>query len=146
MDQYRLGGISSRFVGRRFRHASQLRCRILQLWNPGHRTSSSAQNFRQTARLEDVLSIYPNGFTPYEAIRENDVELTAGIKGKDLLGWNWDLSGTAARDTVNVYTLHSVNPTYGNLSPTNFYDGADIFSSFTDNLDLHRKVNIAALP
>jgi iron complex outermembrane receptor protein len=112
----------------------------------GHRTSSSGQNFRQTARLEDVLSIYPNGFTPYEAIRENDAELTAGIKGKDLLGWNWDLSGTAARDTVNVYTLHSVNPTYGNLSPTNFYDGADIFSSFTDDLDLRRKITIAALP
>jgi iron complex outermembrane receptor protein len=112
----------------------------------GHRTSSSAQNFRQAARLEDVLSIYPDGFTPYESIKENDAELTAGFKGKNLLGWDWDLSGTVARDDVNVYTLHSVNPTYGSLSPTNFYDGADTFSSFTDNLDLRRKISFAGLP
>ena len=112
----------------------------------GHRTSSSAQNFRQAARLEDVLSIYPDGFTPYEGIRENDVDLTAGIKGKDLLGWSWDLSGTAAKDTVNVYTLHSVNPTYGSLSPTNFYDGADIYETIAENLDLHRRFNVATLP
>jgi iron complex outermembrane recepter protein len=112
----------------------------------GHRTSKSAQNFRQAARLEDVLSIYPDGFTPYEAIDENDAELTTGIKGKNLGGWDWDLSGTVARDDVKVSTLHSVNPTYGSLSPTNFYDGANVFSSITDNLDLHRKVDIAAHP
>jgi iron complex outermembrane receptor protein len=111
-----------------------------------HRTSTSAQNFRQTARLEDVLSIYPNGFTPYEAIRENDAELTGGIKGKDLGGWNWDLSGTAARDEVDVYTLHSVNPSYGSLSPTNFYDGADVFTSYTGNLDVRRNIDVASLP
>jgi iron complex outermembrane receptor protein len=110
----------------------------------GHRTSSSAQNFRQAARLEDVLSLYPDGFTPYEAIQENDAELTAGIKGKDLLGWEWDLSGAVARDNVEVYTDHSVNPSYGSLSPTNFYDGANIFTSFTDNLDLRRKLALAA--
>jgi iron complex outermembrane recepter protein len=112
----------------------------------GHRTSSSAQNFRQAARLEDVLSIYPDGFTPYEAIKENDAELTAGIKGRKLAGWDWDLSGTVAKDDVNVYTRHSVNPTYGSLSPTSFYDGADTFSSITDNLDVHRKTDIASFP
>ena len=96
--------------------------------------------------MEDVLSIYPDGFTPYEAIRENDAELTAGIKGKNLLGWDWDLSGTVAQDNVDVFTRHSVNPTYGSLSPTNFYDGADSFSSITNNLDLQRKVSLATLP
>jgi iron complex outermembrane receptor protein len=111
-----------------------------------HRTSQSAQNFRQQARLEDVLSIYPDGFTPYEAIREDDLELTGGIKGKDLLGWDWDLSGSFAQDDVDVYTLHSVNPTYGSLSPTNFYDGANSFSSVTDNLDLRRSINTPVLP
>jgi iron complex outermembrane receptor protein len=110
----------------------------------GYRTSSSAQNFRQAARLEDVLSIYPNGFTPYEAIQENDAELTAGFKGKSLFGWDWDLSSTVAQDNVKVDTLHSVNPTYGNLSPTNFYDGANFFESVGENLDLHRKVDLAS--
>jgi iron complex outermembrane receptor protein len=112
----------------------------------GYRTSSSAQNFRQPARLEDVLSIYPNGFTPYEAIQENDAELTAGFKGKSLLGWDWDLSSTVAQDNVKVNTLHSVSPTYGNLSPTNFYDGANFYESVSENLDLHRKVDLASFP
>ena len=121
----------------------------IQLYGFGtfaHRDSSSAQNFRQEARLEDVISVYPNGFTPYEAIKENDAELTGGIKGGKLLGTDWDLSGTLAQDHVGVYTLHSLNPTYGTLTPFNFYDGANIYTSFNDNLDLHRKIDFDSFP
>ncbi len=112
----------------------------------GFRTSSAGQNFRPPARNEVIRAIYPDGFTPYEALRENDFELTAGLKGKEALGWNWDLSATYGQDSVGVYTLNSDNPTYGLLTPVNFYDGTDYFAATTVNLDLRRTFNFGTLP
>jgi iron complex outermembrane receptor protein len=111
-----------------------------------YRTSSADQNYRPPARNEVIRAIYPDGFTPIEAIQENDFEVTSGLKGRDLAGWDWDFSGTFGRDDVDVYTRNSNNPTYGLLSPTDFYDGANIFAASTINFDLRRSFELGAIP
>lgn len=111
-----------------------------------HRGSTAVQNYRPPARNEVIRAIYPDGFSPIEQIKEDDYELTTGIRGSDLAGWAWDVSGTYGRDLVNVYTLNSDNPTYGALSPTNFYDGANALWATTINVDLHRSITFGAIP
>jgi iron complex outermembrane receptor protein len=105
------------------------------------RKSSAPQNFRHPSRDEVVRAIYPNGFTPIEAIDERDYELTGGIKGA-LAGWDFDLSTTYGDDKVDVYVRNSINPTYGLASQTNFYIGQHDYSAWTSNLDFKRGFDI----
>lgn len=102
------------------------------------RTSSAPQNFRQPNRDEVVRAIYPNGFTPVEAIKEEDYGITVGLRGDDLAGWNWDLSTTYGRDVIDISVYNSINPTYGTASQTSFYIGQLSYSDWTSNLDLRR--------
>jgi len=102
------------------------------------RTSSAPQNFRQPLRDEVVRALYPDGFTPVEAIKEVDYETTGGLRGDDLAGWDWDLSSTYGRDIVDVYVFNSVNPTYGLASQKDFYVGQHDYSAWTTNLDIKR--------
>ena len=104
----------------------------------GNRVAYSPQNYRDGARISGTTSngatVYPlpAGFTPLEAVREEDFSLTGGFKG-DLSGWNWDISLTYGRDSSARYTLDSVNPSLyaeiqaANVSPVSpqrdFYDG-----------------------
>src|ERR1700761_4464247 len=66
------------------------------------------------------------GFTPIEALREDDYGYTAGIRG-ELDSWHWDLSGTYGKDHDRIYTLNSANLSLfkdTHTTPTNFYDGS----------------------
>jgi iron complex outermembrane receptor protein len=102
------------------------------------RTSSAPQNFRHPARDEVVRALYPNGFTPVEALKELDLEATAGLRGEDVAGWDWDLSTTYGRDIIDVYVFNSVNPTYGLASQKDFHVGQHDYSAWTSNLDIKR--------
>ena len=103
-----------------------------------HRRADAPQNFRTPTRDTNVRAIYPDGFAPVEQIRENDFALTGGLKGQDLLGWDWDFSSSYGRDQVDAYARNSLNPTLGAASPTSFYDGRLDYSAWTTNLDLRR--------
>ena len=111
----------------------------------GLRHSQGFENFRYANGNNDPpydWGIYPDGFEPREAIHEVDFSATAGIKGPDLYGWNWDLSGTYGKDDAAVFTLNTLNATLGPSSPTHFYDGSWIASELTANLDLSRAFSI----
>lgn len=56
-----------------------------------YRFTDVNQNFRLPSRLP---AIYPGGFTPHQTTFENDFSAAFGLRGDDLLGWNWDLSST----------------------------------------------------
>ncbi|WP_374654381.1 TonB-dependent receptor plug domain-containing protein [Phenylobacterium sp.] len=103
------------------------------------RESSAPQNFRHPSRDEVVRAIFPNGFTPVEAIEEKDYEVTAGLKGK-AFDWDWDLSTSYGRDQVDVHVHNSLNPTFGLQSQTDFYIGRHEYSAWTTNLDFRRSV------
>jgi iron complex outermembrane receptor protein len=99
---------------------------------------------------------YPYGFTPEEAIDENDYGLTGGLRGV-LAGWNWDVSSTYGRDVNQFYTDDSVNTTAfakgvtnavtgysspAGYSPTTFYDGLFKTTQWTSNLDLDHEFDV----
>ena len=107
-----------------------------------HREASSIQNFRTATQLNAaVTAFYPNGFFPVMTSDEYDFGVTAGVKGKSLLGWEWDLSSTYGYDTDRIGTIKSINPVLlqntGNAQ-TNFYDGTFTSQQLTNNLDFRR--------
>jgi len=105
---------------------------------------------KELYRLPSFLpAVFPGGFQPEDTRRENDYGVTGGIKGRDFVGWSWDLSSTFGRDTVNVGLINSVNPdfytTYG-YTPTDFHITTLDSSQWTNSLDLSRPIQIGFLP
>jgi iron complex outermembrane receptor protein len=123
----------------------------------GHRDDSAYENYRTPDKVSGVTSTgvtvfpIPLGFSPKEAIREDDYSFTAGLKGA-IAGWNWDLSTTYGDDHDLVSTVNSANaqlfPVLQALSATpitpqrNFYDGSYDSSQWTNNIDISRNVEI----
>jgi iron complex outermembrane receptor protein len=108
------------------------------------RESFSFASWRRAADSTDVRAIYPDGFQPQINPHIIDVDLTAGIKGT-VGGWKWDLSDTWGKNTIDYYTIHSLNVTYGAASQTRFYDGLLGFQQHTANFDLTGQID-AGLP
>jgi iron complex outermembrane receptor protein len=96
----------------------------------------------QIYRLGNVApSVYPNGFYPVLAVHEYDFEFNGGFKGRELLGWDWDLGGSFGRDHATLDTVNTFNPnlfTSEDLTQTSFYDGAYVSSQAIANFDIHR--------
>ena len=94
--------------------------------------------FRAPSNDNNVEAIYPNGFEPRLVVDQKDYSLTAGGRGSELLGWDWDASFTQGGNRARLGLTDSVNPTYGDLSPTSFYLGSFHAGESTANLDLTR--------
>jgi len=111
-----------------------------------HRQGSSKELYRLPSFLP---AVFPNGFEPQDTRLENDFGITAGVKGKNLFGWTWDLSSTYGQDSINVDLINSVNPdfydTFG-YTPTSFHIYGIKSSQWTNSLDLTRPFNIPNLP
>src|SRR5262249_4312716 len=84
----------------------------------------------------NFASVYPAGYTPrfYGVTQEffGDV----GYKGTTSYGLNYDISGSAASNTLAVSLKNTINPSLGPLSPTNFYDGKFVQRESVFNVDL----------
>jgi iron complex outermembrane receptor protein len=107
----------------------------------GSYTRSVGENwvgYRAANNANDVTAIFPDGFEPRLITKQDDMSLTLGVKGEDLIGWNWDLSSTYGRNADNIELDNSVNPTYGLESPTDFREGMLIATEVTNNLDFRR--------
>jgi iron complex outermembrane receptor protein len=86
----------------------------------------------------------PLGFTPLEALKEDDYGYTAGLRG-DIAGFHWDLSGTYGKDRDRIYTLNSANLSLykdTHTTPTDFYDGSFTATEATFNLDITRSFEV----
>ncbi len=108
----------------------------------GKKKAEAFENYRLPSRIPRV---YPNGFSPKEAIDEDDFAFTGGIKGRDFMGWSWDLSTTYGRDKDEVMTKHSANVALFNdtgATPTEFKDGSFTATQWTTNVDLSRGYEI----
>jgi iron complex outermembrane receptor protein len=78
-----------------------------------------------------VLSIFPNGYAPVFPAALQDLSGTAGFKRTNKAGWSIDVSNTYGRNHIDLYSNNTVNPSYGDASPTSFYGGALIFAQNT---------------
>jgi iron complex outermembrane receptor protein len=108
----------------------------------GKKKAEAFENYRTPNRLPDI---YPNGFSPKEAIDEEDFGISTGIRGKLASGWNWDLSTTFGRDETDISVLHSGNISLYNdtgSTPTDFYAGRFVASQWTTNFDTSREFDI----
>lgn len=90
---------------------------------------------------------FPGGFSPQELTRETDYAVTAGVKGT-ILDTSYDLSSTWGSDTNRIYVDNSANaalyfdtstPTSKGYSPSRTYNGAFVFTQWTNNLDLNHE-------
>jgi iron complex outermembrane receptor protein len=129
----------------------------------GDKKAQSYENYRtpSTVSYQGPLTggvktyLFPLGFSPLEATRETDYELTGGLKG-EFEEWKWDLSATYGYDKVGVYTLNSANAAIaggytdilGNVipgtdaTPRDFYDGFFKATQMTSNIDINRDVEV----
>jgi iron complex outermembrane recepter protein len=85
----------------------------------GHRTAAYWDNDR---RADKIPAVYPYGFTPQQTLRENDFEVTLGLKGS-IASWDWDLSATDGRDQVALKVVNTIN--------IGLYDGTNGAVAFT---------------
>jgi len=113
----------------------------------GGYTTTTTDSAGDTVTTTEYM--YPYGFSPEEASKEEDLSFTAGLKG-NLATWDWDLSSTYGKDRVEVYTLDSMNfDLYADTgtSPSDFYDGAYVADQLTSTLDLVRDFDVGlAMP
>lgn len=123
----------------------------------GHRDASAYENYRPPSKVEGVdgdgqlVVPMPNGFSPIEALSENDYSVTGGVKGQTV-GWNWDLSTTYGEDHDNINVDDTANadlfPVLQAASPTpiaaqrDFYAGSFDTTEWTNNLDVSRDFDV----
>lgn len=94
-------------------------------------------NFRQANANGNIVELYPDGASARAGLKQRDFQYTVGGSG-DVAGWHVDLSSSFAHDRVRLYTANSLNPSMGPESPRDFYLGSQIFTQWTNNLDVTR--------
>ncbi|GLQ83139.1 ligand-gated channel [Gluconobacter sphaericus NBRC 12467] len=111
-----------------------------------HRDVDAPGFFRTSNNDSNVRAIFPNGFSPHLTAEENDFQVNGGLRGKNLLGWSWDLYTTYGRDQLRFGAYDTISPTYGLDSQTKFYNGTDISSELTSGFKASRHYNLGFLP
>lgn len=111
-----------------------------------HRDGDDTINYRlpNTVFINNPggLKVYPDGFQPLEVIDEDDIQVTAGLKGR-LGGWGYDFSSSYGVDNIDVYSKNALN--YSLTYPgaqTDYYVGARIYSVWLNNLDLSQTFKV----
>lgn len=81
-------------------------------------------------------------FNPHIQTNVNDLSLSAGIRGVNRQGWNWDLSNTIGRNNFHFYGDQTFNASLGpDVSKTNFDDGGFNFLQNTINSNISKELN-----
>jgi iron complex outermembrane receptor protein len=109
----------------------------------------SGGQFELPRLASQLPAIYPNGFTPQEGVVEDDYSITGGVKGKNLLGWDWDLSSTYGSDANDIGIFESANLGLyqkTGYTPTSFHLYNLTSNELTNNLDFTRPVLVPVLP
>ena len=104
----------------------------------GYREAEVGQSGRKPNTNQNILEIYPDGFTPYYTLKETDFQLTGGLRG-DVGGWQWDLASTYGRNYAENGARNSLNASLGPASPTTFATFSSAFDQWTNNLDFTRR-------
>jgi iron complex outermembrane receptor protein len=83
-----------------------------------------------------VLSLFPNGYNPVFPAKVQDLASAVGLRRKTDHGWNLDLSVGFGQNIIDTYANHTVNPSYGSASPTDFFTGTNKFGQALANVNL----------
>jgi iron complex outermembrane receptor protein len=96
--------------------------------------STSAMPYRAS---NDDPSLFLNGFQPEMNSDVIDQSLTIGVEGT-IGGWNWDLSNSYGRNSLDYQMDNTVNASLLQASPTSIYAGRHAFTQDVTNLDVSR--------
>jgi iron complex outermembrane receptor protein len=86
----------------------------------------------------NVISIYPNGFTPRITSNIVDNAVTAGLRTETDSGWKIDISNTFGKNVFHYFIEGTLNASLEEASPTEFDAGGHTLSQNTINLDLSK--------
>lgn len=119
-----------------FRHPIYLtRC-------PTGNATCPAGGFVRDSNIYNFSQLYPAGFTP-RFVGETDQALgVVGIKGSLDSGMTYDVSGSLARQSLNLSMYNSLAPSYGPDTQTEFQFGKLIQREFNLNLDMTYPVDM----
>ena len=93
-----------------------------------------------------VLSKFPNGYNPIAPADMHDISITAGVKGKFGDNWALDVSLGHGSNLVDWYAKNTVNPSLGDLSPTEFYIGQTYVNQSLINADISKSFKQGSYP
>ena len=131
------------------------RGQIISSGNAGNLYSATLINAQNGAALPSAtgeptlgttpeLVMYPNGFRPMEALKEDDYQYNVGSKF-NVIGWDVDANVSYGKDIDSIYTLNSGNRSLfidTHTSPTNFFDGGFVASQLTGTIDATHGFNV----
>lgn len=89
----------------------------------------------QNGSIFQYLSTYPAGRTPRFGGNVVDYSFTGGVRGDFAENFSYDFTGRYGKDTIYYTLWNTVNPSLGNLSPTEFHPGDLISDEIALNAD-----------
>lgn len=109
-----------------------------------HRRNTETNAFFRTGS-DDSAPIHPDGFMPRIEGEITDLSLTAGLRGKNRMGVQWDLSHIHGSDAIRYFMHNTMNYSLGADSPTSFDNGELKATQCTTNLDLKKELGRLSL-
>jgi iron complex outermembrane receptor protein len=117
----------------------------LEVYSDGtfaQRKARVGQAGRKPNTNQNVVQIYPDGFTPFYTLDETDFQLTAGVR-RAVGDWGLDFSSTFGRNQVDNGADNTLNASLGASSPTSFKTFSSSFDQWTSNADVTRRIELA---
>lgn len=93
---------------------------------------------RNNPTARNVLSIYPNGFTPRITSNITDASVSAGIRHNLDNGWNVDFNNTYGKNDFHYFIKNTLNASLEDASPTDFDAGGHSLAQNTTGLDFSK--------
>lgn len=98
--------------------------------------------FRYPVSSQNILSVNPLGYRPITLGDNQDISLTAGLRG-EAGSWQWDGSVSYGQNQFESGVRNSLNPSLGPTSPRSFRSGDTENELLSVNLDLRRELALA---
>lgn len=109
---------------------------------PAANPTCPAGGFVKDANTFSFASVYPAGFTPRFLGEVDEAYGTLGFKGNTDGGFTYDVSGTLARNSLDLAMTNSLSASFGPASQQSFRFGKLIQSEINLNLDLTYPVEV----
>jgi len=106
-----------------------------------HRDTDSAATARAYNNANNVPAVYPGGFLPRIDTDIEDYNVQGGVRG-ELAGWKVDLGANYGKNTIDYYTVNSINASFGAASKHDFYSGALEYDQTLVNLNISRAIDV----
>ena len=105
------------------------------------RRSDAFLTFRNPSASNNILEVYPDGYSPELHVDDRDFQVAGGLKGGGLLGFDWDVSSTYGYNQAR-YHEGGLNASLGPASPKYFNVGKVTATEWTTNADFRRDFDI----